>query len=44
MDKEDQIDVENFAEECSKWYGGVNPKPRKPKRWTKAQHFRDGGK
>ena len=35
--------TEEWAEERTQWYGEVNPKPRK-KRWTKAQHFREGGR
>ena len=39
-----EVNLETWAEERTQWYGEVDPKPRKKKRWTKAQHFRDGGK
>ena len=35
-----EVNLETWAEERTQWYGEVDPKPRKKKRWTKAQHFR----
>ena len=38
--------TEEWAEERTQWYEEVDvrPKPIKKKRWTKAQHFREGGR
>lgn len=37
------LNLEAWAEERTKWYAEVDPKLRK-RRWRRADHYKDGGK